>query len=203
MTRLRLWFATLPAVVRWTVAAAGTPLIVLVAFGVVCGLWMGGQQLIGNFHTVIPGELYRSAQFNPEKVEYFERQYGIKTIINLLGPSDLGWYKQEVEASAKAGIAHIDFKLSASRELTRDQITALIAIMRAAPKPILVHCKGGSDRSGLASALYLAAIAGASEQTAERQLSAYYGHISLPFAPAWAMDVTWEDVERMLGFGAS
>lgn len=164
------------------------------------GIWLGIQQLIGNFHPVIAGELYRSAQLDASQIAGFQKEYGIRTIINLRGPSHSEWYKREVAESEALGVKHLDFKLSASKELTQDQVEQLVAMMRDAPKPILVHCRGGSDRSGIASALYVAAIAKRGEAAAERQLSLYYGHFPFPYFPAWAMDETFERVEPWLGF---
>ncbi|MFD2031462.1 tyrosine-protein phosphatase [Ancylobacter dichloromethanicus] len=52
--------------------------------------------------------------------------------------------------------------------------------MKDAKKPILIHCQAGADRSGLASALYLAAIKkNSAEAEAEAQLSIRYGHFFL------------------------
>jgi protein tyrosine/serine phosphatase len=83
--------------------------------------------------------------------------------------------------------------------LTAEQSTNLIGIMKEAAKPILIHCQGGADRSGLASALYLAAVKKAGRATAERQISIRYGHFSLPFIAEYAMDRTLEAFEGSLG----
>ena len=61
----------------------------------------------------------------------------------------------------RLGIAHYDFAMSARRELSAAQAEALIALMRAAPKPVLIHCEGGADRAGLAAALLSSAVASA------------------------------------------
>ncbi|MCB4771410.1 dual specificity protein phosphatase family protein [Ancylobacter sp. Lp-2] len=164
------------------------------------GVYLGIEQLIGNFHTVVPGELYRSAQIDARELAGLQKDYGIKTVINLRGASNHSWYQDEVAESSRLGLTHIDFGLSAGRELTQPQVEQLIALMRDAPKPILVHCRGGADRSGIASALYVAAIAKEGEMAAEWQLSLFYGHFPFPFAPAWAMDETFERIEPWLGF---
>lgn len=184
---------------RWSLAALKTAAVLLL----VGGLFLGVQQLVGNFHTVVPGQLYRSAQLDAGQIAEMQKTYGIKTIINLRGPSSARWYTQEVAEAERLGVNHIDFTLSAQRELTQQQVEELVALMRDAPKPILVHCKGGSDRSGIASALYIAAIAKGTEEAAERQLSLFYGHFPFPFFPAWAMDETFERVEPWLGFHGS
>jgi protein tyrosine/serine phosphatase len=101
-------------------------------------------------------------------------------------------------------VAHVDFRMSASRELTQSEAERLLAILNAADKPLLIHCQSGADRSGLAAALYLAAIARHGEAAAEDQLSIRYGHIGLPHvSSAYAMDRTWETLERWLGFSGS
>lgn len=47
--------------------------------------------------------------------------------------------------------------------------------MRDAPKPILVHCLSGADRTGLASVMYSQQIANMKEDVAGRQLSFAFG----------------------------
>ncbi|WP_219928901.1 tyrosine-protein phosphatase [Palleronia abyssalis] len=54
-------------------------------------------------------------------------------------------------------------------------------VIRDAPKPLLIHCRGGADRTGLTCALYVAGIDGRGEDAAEAQLSISYGHIGIPW----------------------
>lgn len=157
-----------------------------------------------NFHPVIAGELYRSSQPSATNIAEFQKQYGIKTIINLRGyNSGHHWYDKEVAEAKELNIDHIDFHMSSGRELTQAQAAQLVEIMRDAPKPILIHCQAGADRTGLASALYLAAIAKTNEATAEGQMSIIYGHLPFSFTRAYAMDRTFEKLEPWLGFSAS
>lgn len=93
--------------------------------------------------------------------------------------------------------------MSAREELAPDRSLALIDLMKSVPKPVLFHCRAGSDRSGLAAALYLAAIAQAGEETSEGQLSLWFGHVAIPFVGTYAMDRTFELVEPLLGFHRS
>jgi protein tyrosine/serine phosphatase len=172
---------------------------------IACGLLLGGAylgwlQLTGNFNTVVAGEFYRSGQLSAAQIADYTNQYGIKTIINLRGDNTgRVWYDEEVREAKRENIAHVNFGISARRELTAEQATTLVVIMKEAAKPILIHCQGGADRSGLASALYLAAIKKANQATAERQLSIRYGHFSLPFIAEYAMDRTFEAFEGSLG----
>lgn len=159
-----------------------------------------GIQLTGNFHSVVQGKLYRSGQPSAADIAAYARDYGLKTIINLRGASDANWYRDEVAAAKKAGIRLIDFKMNASDMLPVDRSQQLIALLRNAQGPILVHCKSGADRTGLVSVIYLQQIAGVDEETAEEQLSIRYGHIGIPFlSPTFSMDETWEGLEQVFG----
>ena len=169
------------------------------ATALIFGAYLGALQLTGNFHEVLPAELYRSAQPSAADVASYARQYGIKSIVNLRGESSEDWYLREVEAASRGGIAHFDFRLSASKRVSPRQARQLIALLQTAPKPILIHCQAGADRTGLASMLYLQQIAGIDEEIAERQLSVRYGHIGLPYiSAAFAMDESWEFFEEVL-----
>lgn len=132
----------------------------------------------GNFHEVSPGQVYRSRQLNgPELVDAAGR-YGIKSILNLRGPNHGSqWYQDEVETAHRLGLRLYDYPITASRELTEEQIGQLVVILRDAPKPILIHCKSGADRTSLVSALYVVALDRLSVETASQQLSLYYGHL--------------------------
>ena len=167
--------------------------------------YLGYQQYVGNFHTVVAGEVYRSGQLTPQALEQVQGEYGIRSILNLRGayPGE-DWYDAEVAEAARLGIAHVDFPMNASVEVGPDKARQLIALMRDMPKPMLVHCRRGSDRTGLAMSLYMAAIGGADEAVAEGQLSLWYGHFAIPYlSDAWPMDQSWERMEAELGFAES
>ncbi|WP_448953930.1 phosphatase domain-containing protein [Labrys neptuniae] len=175
--------------------------LVFMAVVVIGGGYLGVQYLLGNFHSVVAGELYRSAQPTPGQLERYVRQEGIRTVINLRGPNaGTPWYDAEIAKSAELGVTHVNFAMSATRELSGTQAEALVQLLRNAEKPILIHCEGGADRSGLAAALYLAAIKKTSEAEAESQMSLRFGHFSLPFLRSYAMDNTFENLEPSLGY---
>lgn len=166
--------------------------------------YLNGLQISGNFHPVVDGQAYRSAQPKGDDLDRYHQAYGIKTVINLRGQSDGSkWYDEEIAASERLGITHVNFRMSANRELSQDDAKALVQLMDGAEKPILIHCKAGSDRSGLASALYVAAVERGSEKDAEGQISLKYGHISLPLSSTFAMDRTFEFLEPWLGYHGS
>jgi protein tyrosine/serine phosphatase len=193
-----------PTLARYLLRVGRGAIVALAAFVAVAGGFYAHMLWTANFHPVIAGELYRSSQPSGAMIAELQKQYGIKTIINLRGDNTgHHWYDREITEAKHLDINHIDFRMSSNRELTEAQATELVEIMRDAPKPILIHCQAGADRTGLASALYLAAIAKTSQATAQGQMSILYGHISLSFMRAYAMDRTFEKLEPRLSPSAS
>lgn len=165
--------------------------------GLGLGLYLVVIQMTGNFAAVVPGEAYRSNQPTPADLATYAGRYKIRTVLNLRGRDDgSAWYRDEAAAAKRLGLTLIDFPLNAGRRLDAKTAADLVAVLRDAPRPILIHCRSGADRTGLASVVYLARIAHENEETAERQLSIRYGHFAVPFfSPAYAMDESWEDME--------
>jgi protein tyrosine/serine phosphatase len=76
----------------------------------------------------------------------------------------------------KLGVAYHDLSLESRGAPHRDRILRLLDIYRASPGPVLLHCKSGADRAGLAAGLCLL-FEGGSANDALRQLSWRFGHI--------------------------
>lgn len=188
-------------VFHWGVRLAGLGLVfVLALIG-----YLAVLHINGNFHAVVEGEVYRSAQMTGGQLEEYTGKVGLKSVLNLRGAAaGTDWYDAEIADSARLGLAHADFALSASREVTNDEAVQLIALMRALPKPLLIHCKQGSDRTGLLAALYLASIKGIDADTADDALSIVYGHFSVPYlSAAYAMDISWNRLEKVLNLAVN
>lgn len=183
----------------WVIVIA----ILIILPVVAAGIFLSTLQLFGNFDEIIPGEYYRAAQPTPAKLAKYVDRHGIKTVLNLRGNNKKHeWYRAEVAEAERLGVTFIDFKMSARRELTEAQTDELIALLHELPKPILVHCKSGSDRTGLVSAIYVYKIAGLGEAIANRQISFRYGHIGIPYlSDAYPMDQNWAKLEKV--FAAS
>ncbi len=174
--------------------------LTLAGLAALFGAYVGILILSGNFHEVLPGQLYRSAQLSGARLGEEIDRYGIKTVINLRGENvGKGWYDDEVAATAAHGATHVNFGISARKDLTPEKTQQLLTLLKTAEQPILVHCMSGADRTGLASVIFLQQVAGIDEEEAEWQLSPIYGHINLPFLAAYAMDDTWERLEKVIG----
>jgi protein tyrosine/serine phosphatase len=121
--------------------------LLLIAASIVC--CAGIVRYLGNVRVVDEGNLYRSARLERHQLEQVIRKFGIKSILNLRGEaSGESWYENEISLSKNLHLTHFDYGLSASDPVTIDQINEVVKFLRDAPKPILVHCEGGADRSG-------------------------------------------------------
>jgi protein tyrosine/serine phosphatase len=166
------------------------PLAVLLFLGAVSAVYM---EEWGNFHAITPGEAYRSARLDRDELEYYIGKYHIKSILNLQGargPDDR-YYSDEVTVYRELGLAHYDLELCAKEKPSKEETDQLIHIFKVAPRPILIHCKAGADRTGLAAAMWKVIVDGEPKSLAARQLSIRYFH--LPFGAATAMDEFFEE----------
>ena len=174
--------------VKFARATAVTLLFVLLALaGAYAYVHVGG-----NFHEVEKGVVYRSSWLGSEKLEQAVDRLGVKSVLNLCGEQPgVAWYEGEVEVSRRRGVKFVSLALSANTALDARQVAKLAEIVRDAPKPLLIHCRAGSDRTGLASAIYVA-LRGGSLRDAQDQLSLFYGHFPYFGSKSVAMDVTLE-----------
>lgn len=175
------------------IAALTMLLLIVTSIASYCGI----IQLLGNVHVVEDGQLYRSAQLNKSQFERVINEYAIRSILNLRGDnSDTSWYDDEIAISRSMSVTHFDYGIGARRLVTSQQIHEILKIVRDAPKPLLIHCQGGADRSGLVAALYVAEVEGKSADEAAQQLSLVYGHFPYLLSKTNAMDNSfWEYVE--------
>ena len=121
---------------------------------------MSRQRTLGdilyNFHWVVPGEAARAMQAWAGGLGAFLKRRQIRAIINLRGRNDdLSWWKKETEIARASGIAHLDAMLDSRKLPTRAMLERLIESFNTAPRPFLLKCSGGQDRTSLAAALYL------------------------------------------------
>jgi protein tyrosine phosphatase (PTP) superfamily phosphohydrolase (DUF442 family) len=146
----------------------------------------------GNFHEVEKGVVYRSSWLGAEGLEKAIARHGVKSVLNLCGEQPgKAWYDGEVTVSRRFGVRLMSLAFSANTPLDSNQVAQLADALRDAPKPLLIHCRAGSDRTGLACALYVASHGG-SYRDAQDQLSLFYGHFPYLGSKSVAMDVTLE-----------
>lgn len=189
------WRRWLP---RWRAVRIAAIVLALTWFG-----WeVAKVTALGNWHTVIPGRLYRCAQPVGDRLPQAIDQYGIRTVVNLRGlcPED-DWYLQEAATCAENKVSLEDVTFSATRLPAPSELRQLIEVFDQSEAPLLIHCKQGADRTGLAATLFKLLYTDATLAEARRQLWPIYGHVR--FGRTIAMDDFFDRYEAWLaGQGA-
>lgn len=98
-----------------------------------------------NFYCV-SDTLYRSAQPDDDEMQALAK-LGFKSILNLRH-----WHSDEDEAE-DTDLKLYQVKMNAG-SITADEVLEALKIIQNAPKPILIHCWHGSDRTGTVTAAY-------------------------------------------------
>lgn len=137
-----------------------------------------------NFHSVKDEVLYRSAQPSGADLRMIVEKYGVKSIINLRGANPgQQWYDNELAVSQELGLKRVDISMSVKRLPHRDDLILLLDAYEELPRPILIHCKAGADRTGEAAAIFAMDHLKWSRRKAAGQLHPYFGHFP-DFEPA-------------------
>lgn len=168
----------------------------ILVIGVLCGGWAYRLHVTGNIHELEPGMVYRSAQLSAADISKLIKEKHIKAVLNLRGDnSGSAWYDSEVNTVQQNGAQYINVKMSASREPDPVLLASLLTALSTAPTPLLIHCKDGADRTGLAAALYELVVMHRPPEIADTQLSFRYGHFPWLTSHTSAMDRTfWQFV---------
>jgi protein tyrosine/serine phosphatase len=129
-----------------------------------------------NFHWIEPGVMARANQPSPEAIDRYAQQ-GFKTILNLRGPSDTGYYALEREACAEHGIEMIDMRMFSREAPSIAQVRRAKDLFETIKYPALMHCKSGADRAGAMAVLYKHLKMGLPIEDAVEQLRWKYLHV--------------------------
>lgn len=109
-----------------------------------------------NFHWIECGTAARASQAYLGALGAFLTSNRLKAVINLRGAHPkVAWWRYESETCAQLGIAHFDVTLNSRRLPLRPMLVSLFDAFDAAPRPFVVKCAGGQDRTSLAAALYI------------------------------------------------
>lgn len=133
------------------------------------------RALWANLSEIAPGA-WRSNQPSPRGLRRLQK-LGIKSVLNLRGVNQRSPYLFEQETCHELGMTLVSCNLSARSLMPRENLVALLDVFDTIEYPFVMHCKSGADRAGLASALYMLYVKGASIAEAKEQLSFRYLHI--------------------------
>ncbi len=157
---------------------AGTAAAALVLAGSISLGWVFRRPWFeGNLAVVDPDRVIRSAQPTSQLAGWIDH-FHLRSILNLRGGSRSDWwYDSEVKTAEAHRVAFYDLPLVATRRPTRRQLLFLINVLEHCPYPLLIHCKSGADRTGLASALYLMVRRNQTPEMAEHAFALEFGHV--------------------------
>ena len=130
-----------------------------------------------NFAPVLPGRVYRCNHPTPARLSELASRYRLRTLVNLRGHRRCGSDALSREAARDLGLAHVDMAFESRGAPHRERILRFEALYRDLQFPMLMHCKSGADRAGLASGLVLM-FEGGSADEALQQLSWRFGHFN-------------------------
>ncbi len=127
------------------------------------------------FHWIGPGRA-RANQPSPKQITRYAAE-GFRTIINLRGRSDTGYYALEREACATHGLALIDAPLGSREAPSKARVHRAKEIFETIEYPALMHCKSGADRAGIMAVFYKHFHLGRPIGEAMDQLDGKYLHV--------------------------
>lgn len=128
-----------------------------------------------NFYPVSEG-VWRSNQPTHKRFMKY-RDMGITSVINLRGTDGRAHYLFEEESCRILGLKLHNIKLYARNAVHRDNIVAVIDLLRTVQRPFMFHCKSGADRAGFVAAMYQMIFDGVPVQEARKQLSIKFIHL--------------------------
>lgn len=134
----------------------------------------------GNVGVVDSGRLIRSAQPTGDRLGRLARDHGLATVLNLRGGSDDdAYYRDEVADARRLGLVFYDLPMSATSRPPRKHLLWVLDLLDRCRYPLLIHCKSGSDRTGLVAGVYALSRQDQPPEVAERSLSLAFGHVPL------------------------
>ncbi len=146
------------------------------------GLLLAGVFNRPLFHqnlAIVDSQLIRSAQPTSQLGDWIQ-DYRIASILNLRGgtPAD-PWYVEEVKTAAARKVSFFDYPMQATQRPLRRDLLTIVDFLQSCSYPLLVHCKHGADRTGLAVALYRMVRLNEPPEKAMNAFSIYFGHIPI------------------------
>lgn len=139
--------------------------------------YIAWDQSVANQGVVQPGQVYRSGQMSSSALADTLKKFSIKTVLNLRGPSEKAWYRDERATTLAAGATQVDIPMSSCLWMSREQFRTLVDVVATAERPMLIHCSWGSERTGLAAAVCELLRPGARLEDAQNQFSLTYLYV--------------------------
>jgi tyrosine-protein phosphatase SIW14 len=144
-----------------------------------------------NFYK-LNDSLFRAKQPYKDGMRYLEKN-GFKSVLNLRNDKNDSAYLENNM------LACYNIKIN-TKNFTDAEIVAALKILKIAPKPLLVHCKHGADRTGVVMAMYRIVFENWTKEAAleELQKGKYGFHKKYKNIPAYIFIVDIEKIKGMM-----
>ena len=144
-----------------------------------------------NFHKV-SDDICRSGQPDADEMAFLAVSEGIRSMLNLRDNHD------DADEVGTLDIVRFDIPLSAG-SITEEDLVRILQTVKRAPKPILIHCWHGSDRTGAAVAACRIVFDGWTvEQAVSELMEPEYGHHRTLYKniPELLRKADWDRIKR-------
>lgn len=104
-----------------------------------------------------PGRVYRSAWMESEAIGDIVQIHGIRTVVNLCRPGEMGPTRADEERRAveAAGATLVELPFPHTTDARDERLQPIIALLEnPASYPLLVHCQHGVNRTSRVLAMY-------------------------------------------------
>lgn len=152
---------------------ASIKLTLLAAFGI---WYLLAHFVYFNLHEVVPGQVYRSAQPSPAFLQHMAAEKGIRSVLKFNRTKESDWSRAESDKAERLGLDFHFLPMGVAELPSRQDLLAMIEVVRDARRPLLIHCKTGADRSGVASVLADMAAGGTFVEARQRQIGLKFLH---------------------------
>ncbi len=117
----------------------------------------------------VSNDVYRSGQPDDDGFEELEKR-GVKSVLNLRE------YHSDDDEAEDTSLTLYRYRLAAG-SVTKEDLMKCLLIIDQAPKPIVIHCWHGSDRTGIVVAAYRIVMRGWDAAKAKQEMmEKKYGH---------------------------
>ena len=101
---------------------------------------------------ILPGEIYVSGQPDPERLHEMIAALDLRSVLNLRS-ENRARFSEEIELCRQSDVDYFAVALPLDDWTPRPALARIVKILENAPRPLLVHCRNGVDRSGLVAAV--------------------------------------------------
>jgi len=101
---------------------------------------------------ILPGKIYVSAQPGPEELREMIAALGLRSVLNLRS-ENRARFSEEIGVCRQSDVSYFAVALPLDDWTPRPALARIVKTLDGAPKPLLVHCRNGVDRSGLVAAV--------------------------------------------------